>query len=73
LFAPQAAKGYCREIFELLKTLKRTRDMSVNEVKLVVAIEDPRSKVGGTSSACNKGKHKQHVMAMPMLLSLPPP
>ncbi len=41
----QAARTYCREIFEVLRTLKGTRDMSVNEVKLVVSIEDPRTKV----------------------------
>lgn len=28
-----------------MRTLKKTRDMSVNEVKLVVSIEDPRTKV----------------------------
>jgi len=40
----ETAKTYCREIFEVLRLLKRTRDMSVNEVKLVVSIEDPRTK-----------------------------
>lgn len=40
----QAARVYCREVFELLRTLKATRDMSVNEVKLVISIEDPRTK-----------------------------
>lgn len=40
----EMARTYCREIFEVLKTLKNTRDMSVNEVKLVVSIEDPRTK-----------------------------
>eukprot|EP00983_Pelagomonas_calceolata_P088466 1157209-Pelagomonas_calceolata.AAC.1 len=40
----QTAKAYARELFEVLKLLKRTRDMSVNEVKLVVSIDDPRGK-----------------------------
>lgn len=42
--ALQLAKAYCREIFETLKSLKSARDMSVNEVKLIVSIEDPRAK-----------------------------
>ena len=41
----QTAKLYARELFEVLKLLKRTRDMSVNEVKLVISIDDPRGKV----------------------------
>ncbi len=28
----------------MLKTLKSTRDMSFNEVKLIVSIEDPRAR-----------------------------
>lgn len=35
---------YCREIVDILKTLKRTRDMSVNEARLIIAIEDPRAR-----------------------------
>lgn len=38
------AKKYCREIVQVLKLLKQKRDMSVNEVHLIVAIEDPRAK-----------------------------
>lgn len=38
------AKKYCREIVNVLKLLKNKRDMSVNEVKLTIAIEDPRSR-----------------------------
>ncbi|GIL88218.1 hypothetical protein Vretimale_14106 [Volvox reticuliferus] len=38
------AQKYCGDIFEVLKTLKRTRDMSFNEVKLIVSIEDPRAR-----------------------------
>lgn len=38
------AQRYCADIFEVLKTLKRTRDMSFNEVKLIVSIEDPRAR-----------------------------
>lgn len=40
----QLAQQYCRDVFEGLKTLKRTRDMSLNEVKLIVMIEDPRAR-----------------------------
>ncbi|GIL56175.1 hypothetical protein Vafri_11582 [Volvox africanus] len=40
----ELAQKYCGEIFEVLKTLKRTRDMSFNEVKLIVSIEDPRAR-----------------------------
>lgn len=40
----EAAQKYCSEVFEVLKTLKRTRDMSFNEVKLIVSIEDPRAR-----------------------------
>ncbi|KAG2492380.1 hypothetical protein HYH03_009328 [Edaphochlamys debaryana] len=40
----EMAQKYCGEIFDLLKLLKRTRDMSFNEVKLIVSIEDPRSR-----------------------------
>lgn len=38
------AKEFCADIFEILRMLKRTRDMSVNEVRLVVSIEDPRTR-----------------------------
>lgn len=38
------AKKYCRDIVNVLKLLKTKRDMSVNEVKLTIAIEDPRSR-----------------------------
>ena len=40
----QLARQYCADIFEVLRTLKRTRDMSVAEVKLVISIEDPRTR-----------------------------
>lgn len=40
----ELAQQYCRDVFEGLKTLKRTRDMSLNEVKLIVMIEDPRAR-----------------------------
>ena len=39
----QEAKALCREIVGFLKLLKKTRDMSVNECKLIIAIEDPRA------------------------------
>ena len=38
------AKRYCREVVNILKLLKQNRDMSVNEIKLTIAIEDPRSR-----------------------------
>lgn len=34
----------CREVVRMLKLLKSNRDMSVNEVKLTIAIEDPRAR-----------------------------
>jgi len=39
----EEAKALCREIVGFLKLLKKTRDMSVNECKLIIAIEDPRA------------------------------
>jgi hypothetical protein len=39
-----AAKAFCRDIVGVLKTLQETRDMSVNEIRLTVAIEDPRAR-----------------------------
>ena len=42
--AVQMAQRLCRDIFEVLKNVKRTRDMSLNEVKLIVMIEDPRAR-----------------------------
>lgn len=39
--ATQEAKRYCREVTRVLRSLKEKRDMSLNEVKLTVAIEDP--------------------------------
>jgi hypothetical protein len=41
---PQDAKSYCRDIVEFLRTLKASRDMTINEAKLVIAIEDPRAR-----------------------------
>jgi hypothetical protein len=38
------AQRYARDIFDALKLLKRTRDMSFNEARLIIAIEDPRMK-----------------------------
>ncbi len=57
---PQMARRYCREVFEVLRTLKASRDMSVNEVKLVVSIEDPRTKVGVTT--CKRSRYNQRVL-----------
>ena len=34
----------CREVVRMLKLLKSNRDMSINEVKLTIAIEDPRAR-----------------------------
>lgn len=39
-----AAKRYCQEIVNGLKLLKQKRDMSVNEIRLTIAIEDPRAR-----------------------------
>lgn len=38
------AKRYCKEIVQAMKLLKQNRDMTVNEIKLTVAIEDPRAR-----------------------------
>jgi hypothetical protein len=38
------AKAYCREVVRILRTLKAKRDMSVNEARLIVSIEDPRTR-----------------------------
>ncbi len=40
----QTAKAYCREVVRILRTLKAKRDMSVNEARLIVSIEDPRTR-----------------------------
>jgi hypothetical protein len=38
------AKAYCREIVQVMKSLKQNRDMTVNEIKLTISIEDPRAR-----------------------------
>lgn len=38
------AKEMCRDVVRMLKQLKSNRDMSVNEIKLTIAIEDPRAR-----------------------------
>ena len=38
------AKAYCREIVQVMKTLKQNRDMTVNEIRLTISIEDPRAR-----------------------------
>jgi hypothetical protein len=40
----QEAKRMCREVVAILRRLKEQRDMSLNEVRLTVAIEDPRAR-----------------------------
>ncbi|PSC74164.1 sugar phosphate phosphate translocator [Micractinium conductrix] len=40
----EEAKRFCREVVGVLKRLKENRDMSLNEVRLTVAIEDPRAR-----------------------------
>ena len=37
----QDAKRYCREIVAAVRQLRQKRDMSINEIKLTLAIEDP--------------------------------
>ena len=34
---------YTRDVIDSLKTLLKVRDMTLNEVKLILAIEDPRA------------------------------
>lgn len=38
------AKKYCRDIVQVMKSLKQNRDMTVNEIKLTISIEDPRAR-----------------------------
>jgi hypothetical protein len=38
------AKSYCREIVQVMKSLRQNRDMTVNEIKLTISIEDPRAR-----------------------------
>lgn len=40
----QMAKEMCREVVKMIKVLKMNRDMSINEVKLTIVIEDPRAR-----------------------------
>jgi hypothetical protein len=40
----EESKLYCREIVQAMKTLKQNRDMTLNEIKLTIAIEDPRAR-----------------------------
>jgi hypothetical protein len=40
----QEAKRMCREIVGILRILKEQRDMTLNEVRLTVGIEDPRAR-----------------------------
>lgn len=40
----QQAKKLCRDIMKAVNQLQDKRDMSINECKLTIAIEDPRSR-----------------------------
>ena len=40
----QQAKKLCRDIMKAVDQLQEKRDMSINECKLTIAIEDPRSR-----------------------------
>lgn len=40
----QEAKIYCQEVRDTIKVLKSNRDMAFNEIKLTIAIEDPRAR-----------------------------
>jgi hypothetical protein len=42
--AEEDARRFCRDIVNVLKLLKNSRDMTVNEVRLTLAIEDPRAR-----------------------------
>ena len=67
---PQDAKRYCREVVRIIKLLKQSRDMTINEVKLTLAIEDPtqrerREYLGVEVRACSS--RRRHA-ACPSLL-----
>jgi hypothetical protein len=63
--AAQMAKDYCREIVRVLRMLKEKRDMGLNEVRLTVAIEDPRARerrlMGMEVSCHTAGEYGRHV------------
>ena len=40
----QQANQYCQDIVEALRKLEVNREMSYNEVKLTIAIDDPRTR-----------------------------
>ena len=40
----QQAKKLCRQITKIVSQLQEKRDMSINECKLTIAIEDPRAR-----------------------------
>jgi len=40
----EEAKKYCREVMSAVKQLREKRDMSINEIKLTLAIEDPTAR-----------------------------
>ncbi|KAK9816634.1 hypothetical protein WJX72_003086 [[Myrmecia] bisecta] len=40
----EEAKKLCRDVVGMVKTLKTKRDMAVNEIKLTISIEDPRTR-----------------------------
>jgi len=74
--AAQDAKRYCREVVRILKLLKQTRDMTINEVKLTLAIEDPsqreqREYLGVEARAQLQGQGRQGAHA-PCLCRAPP-
>ena len=40
----QDVKRLCSEVLQKVKLLKRNRDMTLNEIKLTLAIEDPNAR-----------------------------
>lgn len=40
----QEAKNMCREVMRAIRQLREKRDMSINEIKLTLAIEDPTAR-----------------------------
>lgn len=40
----QEAKAMCKRITDIVGTLRQKRDMTLNEIRLTLAIEDPISK-----------------------------
>ena len=53
----QQAKKLCRDIMKAVRQLQDKRDMSINECKLTIAIEDPRSRERREALGIEVSKH----------------